>query len=157
LLVGVAILQHDAVRTLPVLLGLYGGITGGDVLIYAAGRWLQHVPFISRRLEKPSMQGRIIKMRVRILPMLMICRAIPASRLPTFLAAGVLRVPLVKYMAISLFTVAVWLGVVVFGGSNLARITQEMYGISPAWLLIPFVAFIMGGGLFHLHGRRYAA
>ena len=156
LILGVAILHHDATLLMPVMLGLYFGITGGDVLIYSAGRWLQHLPWVARRLAKPQTHARITTLRGRMIPMLFICRVIPASRLPTFLAAGVVRVPFAKYVALSLTTVALWVALIVLGGFNLARVVEQMFGFSSLWLLLPLAVF-MGSALFlHAKGRRYA-
>lgn len=156
LILGVAILHHDATLVMPVILGLYFGITGGDLLIYSAGRWLQHVPWVARRLEKPSTQARIATIRGRMIPMLFICRVIPASRLPTFLAAGVVRVSVTKFVAISLITVALWVGLVVFGGFNLARVVEQNFGFSSLWLLLPLAMLMLSAVYFHAKGRRYA-
>lgn len=156
LLIGVAILHHEAGHLLPVVLGLYFGITGGDMLLYTAGRWLQHLPFIARRLTRPATQSRVARMRTQLLPMLVICRVIPASRLPTFLAAGLVRVPFARYAAISLLTVGVWVALVTFGGFNLARAVESMLGISSAWLLLPVALLMAGATLYHAKGRRYA-
>jgi len=157
LILGVAILHHDATLLMPVILGLYFGITGGDVLIYSAGRWLQHLPWVARRLAKPTTQTRISTIRVRVIPMLFICRAIPASRLPTFLAAGVVRVPFVKFVTISLTTVALWVALIVFGGFNLARVVEQTLGFSSLWLLLPFVSLMGSAVYFNARRCRYAA
>lgn len=156
LILGVAIVHHDATLLTPVLLGLYFGITAGDMLIYSAGRWLQHLPWVARRLAKPTTHARITTLRARMIPMLFICRVIPASRLPTFLAAGVVQVPLVTFVAISLTTVALWVALIVFGGFNLARVVEQMFGFSSAWLLLPLVALMLSAVVFHSKGRRYA-
>lgn len=156
LILGVAILHHDATLVMPVILGLYFGITGGDLLIYSAGRWLQHLPWVARRLAKPSTQTRIATIRGRMIPMLFICRGIPASRLPTFLAAGVVRVSVAKFVAISLITVALWVGLIVFGGFNLARVVEQNFGFSSLWLLLPLAMLMLSAVYFHAKGRRYA-
>lgn len=156
LILGIAILQHDAILLVPVILGLYLGITGGDLLIYSAGRWLQHLPWVSRRLCRPATQSRVAIMRARILPMLVVCRAIPASRLPTFLAAGVVQVPLAKFVAISLSTVALWVGFIIFGGVNIARVFEQLLGFSSTWLLLPLATLMGAAVFFHTKGRRYA-
>lgn len=156
LIIGIAILQHNAALALPVFFGLYVGVTGGDMLIYTAGRWLKHMPFIARRLDKPATQRRVGLIRAKMLPMLVLCRAIPASRFPTFLAAGVVRVPLMTYTAISLVTVGAWVAMILFGGYNLARFVEQSIGISASWLLLPLAMAILTVTFFHARGNRYA-
>lgn len=143
LLIGIALTQHHAALLTPVLLGLFFGFITGDMLIYAAGRWLQHLSWVARRINSPGAVARIAQLRGRIIPALFICRMIPASRLPTFIAAGVLKVPTLTYFAISITSASLWIGVTVLAGVNILRQFENILGFSSAWLLIPLLGLLL--------------
>lgn len=142
LLIGIALTQLNAALLLPVLLGLMCGFLMGDMLIYSAGRWLQHLSWVARRINGPSTAARIRQLRGRIIPALFICRMIPASRLPTFIAAGVLKVPTLTYFGISMISASLWIGVTVLAGVNILRQFEAIAGFSSAWLLIPMIGVL---------------
>ncbi len=155
IIIGIALLHQDASLAVPVFCGLYFGIILGDALLYAAGRWLQHVPWVARKLASGKTQSRLPGLRSKVLPMLVICRAIPASRLPTFLAAGVLRVPLAYFLSIIVVTAALWVALVVFIGFNVANAIEGYFGFSSGWLLLPLVLCIIFLSLRHSKKQKY--
>lgn len=157
LLIGIALTQLNATLLLPVLLGLMGGFLMGDMLIYSAGRWLQHLSWVARRINGPSTAARIRLLRGRIIPALFICRMIPASRLPTFIAAGVLKVPALTYFSISVISASLWIGVTVLAGVNILRQFEAIAGFSSAWLLIPMVGLLLFTLLRQPKAGAYAA
>ena len=150
ILIGIAIVQHDMVLMQAVLLGLYAGFITGDMLIYAAGRWLKHAPFIARRMATAKAQAWVVRMRGHMIPMLVICRAIPASRLPTFLAAGILKVPALKYLCISMMTAGIWVTVTVIVGVNIVQMFERSVGFSSVWLLVPLIGLAIVMTLRHM-------
>lgn len=143
LLVGIALTQHNAALLMPVLLGLFCGFISGDMLIYSAGRWLQHLPWIDRNIRRPRAAARIRHLRSRIVPALFICRMIPASRLPTFIAAGVLKVPTLTYFSISVTSASLWIGFTVLAGVNILRQFESLVGFSSSWLIIPVLGLFV--------------
>ena len=156
IIIGIALLHRDASLAVPVFCGLYFGIIFGDVMLYMAGRWLQHVPYIARKLASEKAQIRMNGLRAKLLPMLVMCRAIPASRLPTFLAAGVLRIPIAQFLCIIMLTVAVWVTLVVFVGFNAANAIENYFGFSSGWLLVPIILCLIIVSIRHSKKQKYA-
>jgi membrane protein DedA with SNARE-associated domain len=143
LLIGVAILHHDMGLMWPVFLGLYVGIVGGDLMLYASGRWLNRFPAVARLSARPAVAARMGRIRAALFPMLVLSRAIPASRLPTFLAAGIARVSFAKFVLIIAVTVLVWTGAILFGGASLSIAFSQTFGFSLLWLFIPAAVFLL--------------
>ena len=143
LLIGVVIVHQDPQTALQVFLGLYGGIALGDMLLYAAGRWMNRMAFIQQHMQKPRFMQVIEKLRSNVWMMLIATRAIPASRLPTFVAAGLMRVPMPLFTVIIMSTVLLWTAIVLFVGVNIVEIFRNTFGFSPAWLLVPMLFFIL--------------
>lgn len=139
LLLGIALLHHDSTLAYYIFSGLFLGILLGDFSLYIAGRWLKNMPFVTQMLMKPKMQRVSTKIGQHIIPMLIICRAIPASRLPTFLTAGVLKTPFKIFALIIVPSVLLWVTLILFAGFNLTHFVEETLHISSFWLLLPFL------------------
>mgnify|MGYP003386417936 CR=1 FL=1 len=137
LLIGIATLNHNRDVAMPVFLGLFFGIVIGDVMLYATGRWLKNISMVQRFLARPSTHQRAVILKKNLLPMLVISRGIPASRLPTFLLAGVVRLNFMTFFSIIVPTVLLWVVLILFAGLNLAHLFEQSFGFSSTWLLLP--------------------
>ncbi len=143
LFIGIAVIHHDPVLILPVFIGLYGGIVSGDLLLYGTGRWLNRLVLVKNLIQKPSVTNAVTNLRRRLWPMILISRAIPASRLPTFLAAGLMRVSMISFSLVILTSVALWTAFILFGGASLLHFVETKLNISPFWLLLPLIFFLL--------------
>lgn len=149
LLIGVGFVHQSPELALPVGVGLYAGIVIGDLLLYGAGRWLQHWPRLARWLAQPRIAQRATLLRGNLWPLIILCRAIPASRLPTFVAAGLLRVPALRFALVIAVSVLLWVGMVLAGGVSLIRFVEMSLGISALWLLLPLGLIWLTSLIYH--------
>jgi membrane protein DedA with SNARE-associated domain len=141
LLIGVALAHSNPALLTPLFIGLYVGILLGDVLLYAAGRWLKDVGYVRRWMEKGGIATKTETVRKNFLPMLIVCRAIPATRLPTLVTAGLLRYNLPVFILVIATSVLFWVSAILLGGINLVTYMEMVLGFSSLWLL-PFVAML---------------
>ena len=129
---------------------VFVGIWLGDALLYGlargAGFRLRRWSWLRRRLHSPRVQEAEAWFRKRGWTMLWLCRAIPGARLPTYLAAGVARLPVLRFLAVTgaaalLWTAAVFLIVAMVGvavGDWLRRFENGFWGLLAVAVLLFF-------------------
>ena len=93
-------------------LGCFLGIWLGDALLYLAargvGRPLLNTAFVRRFVRAEAVQRSEAWFAARGSWLLVSSRFVPGTRLPTYLAAGFLRLPFGRFLAITGITVAFW-------------------------------------------------
>lgn len=141
LLLSIAIVSSMIAPLWPVAIGLYAGIVAGDMLLYGAGRWLLSwrwfAKFMARRKIKLMKRSAGWKVNNKSWFMIAIARAIPASRLPTFVAAGMLKTSILPFTIIILSSAFLWVGLALLGGMNALQLFELSFGIPPYWLFAP--------------------
>lgn len=120
---------------------VFAGIWLGDALLYGlargAGLRLRRWSWMRRQLDSPRVREAETWFRRRGWAMLWLCRIIPGARLPTYLAAGVVRLPVLPFLAVTgaaalLWTAAVFLVVALVGvaiGDWLRRFEHGFWGL----------------------------
>ncbi len=96
----------------PASIACFAGILGGDLLLYLAGRWLGR-PAVERVplrwfLDRDALARGTELFEARGLSIVLTSRFLPGTRLPTYLAAGVLRVGFWRFASLSAIAVALW-------------------------------------------------
>jgi len=126
------------------------GIFIGDMVLYSLGRWLGRgalrrapLKWIVKEHEIDRMAGWFGSPRGMLV--IVSSRFIPASRVPTFVTAGILRLGLPR-LSLLLFTAAlVWTPVLMLLGSTLGPPFMEQfprYKQYAAWIVLGLFAFI---------------
>ena len=143
LLLGAAV-SHQNPDLLPaVFVGLLIGIFSGDVMLYAGGRWLQGISAIKRALAAPRMHRALGVFKGNATFALVVCRAIPSSRLPTFVAAGAVKLPFYFFASVVFFTGLIWTLSILLLGKNILNFIHEELNISTAWILLPVACLLV--------------
>ena len=126
------------------------GIFIGDMVLYSLGRWLGRGALRRAPLKWIVKEHEIDRMAgwfgsPRGLLVIVSSRFIPASRVPTFVTAGILRLGLPR-LSLLLFTAAlVWTPVLMLLGSTLGPPFMEQfprYKQYAAWIVLGLFAFI---------------
>ncbi len=125
------------------------GIWLGDVGLYALARFAGRTWFENSRLKKYS--GKVARsenwFRERGTMILIVSRAVPGARLPTYLAAGFLRVPAVAFLLITAAAALVWTLAVLFltqmFGTRLLHWFSHYKSVS-FWVLGSAVGLLVG-------------
>lgn len=129
---------------------VFAGIWLGDALLYGlargSGLGLRRWSWLRRRLHSPRVREAETWFQKRGWTMLWLCRAIPGARLPTYLAAGIVRLPVLRFLAVTgaaalLWTAAVFLVVAMVGvalGDWLRRFENGFWGLLAVAILLFF-------------------
>lgn len=90
------------------------GIWMGDAGLYAIARWLGRSWFESSRMKRHSLRVKKSEewFARRGEWLLVVSRMLPGARLPTYLAAGFLRVPLRRFVSITVIAAFFWTALV---------------------------------------------
>jgi membrane protein DedA with SNARE-associated domain/pimeloyl-ACP methyl ester carboxylesterase len=148
------------------LLGCFMGILTADVLIYWMGRWigtpiLYWVPFKWFISEKDIMKAKEM-FEYRGAEIIFITRFLPGTRLPTYLAAGILKTKFTTFFIYFFTAIAIWtpllVGVSALIGQPMLNYI-EVYQDYALWIVIIFVLLIyliikFGFPLSTVKGRR---
>jgi len=126
--VGAALLAAQGV--LPVsaaVLGLFIGITLGDLGLYAIGALARRWRWLADRIGEARLMRGQAWLGDRILPAILLARVTPGLRVPCYSASGYLGIPFLSFAAIAVAAVAVW--------SIAAFTLVYLYGhVAQAWL-----------------------
>jgi len=129
----------------------FAGIVIGDVLLYALGRSVG--AGVARRaplkwfLSKDSLERGASWFKDQGMKVILICRFVPGSRLPTFVAAGILKAPFWRFLVFFFIASLVWTPLLV-GLSSLVGQKflnyYEVYEGSALWILLGLILLIYG-------------
>ena len=135
---------------LPATLACFAGIFSGDLLLFAAGRlagWrvLGWTPF-ARWLPEHRVRTGAAWIEARGLAVVLISRFTPGLRLPTYFAAGLVRVNALRFAARLAVACGIWtpllVGATIVLGESLLRAAFTHSGIA-AFLAAGFVALLV--------------
>jgi len=112
---------------------LYSGVVFGDIFIYSLGRIAQKSPWLRSKLIGPKVDQVKKFIEGNFIRLVAICRVTPGLLFPTFIAIGWFRMPIRKFLVISLITAAVYTPValaivVVLGETVLYRFGYWAWG-----------------------------
>ena len=141
------------------------GIWMGDAGLYALARFAGRNWFENSRLKKHS--AKVIQsetwFRERGTLMLIFSRAVPGARLPTYLAAGFLRVPMMRFLLITGVAAFFWTFLILLltqsFGSQVSRWLGN-YKTGSLWLLLAGILLIfffqlMRRALMNMDWRKF--
>lgn len=115
------------------------GIVIGDLFIYALGLLSLRVSWIRRRTEGPMLERCRTALQKNLLPTLVTCRIVPGVLFPTYFACGVMRVPFLRFIIITLVTAGVHVGLLLTlmtSSLEAAAVQVQVIGIGCAALLV---------------------
>jgi len=96
------------------------GIAAGDLLLYLAGRFLGR-PIVRRLTTRHQIDQASAWISARGAKVVLISRFTPGLRLPTYVAAGVLRTPFARFAVYFLLAAAIWTPLLVGASAYLGR------------------------------------
>ena len=90
------------------LISVYTGVVAGDILIYGLGRVAQKNIWLRSKIIGPRIDQVRGWLENNFVKMVAICRITPGLLFPTFVACGWFRLPVKKFMILSLITAAIY-------------------------------------------------
>lgn len=123
-----ALLAAEGVLPIPaVLLGLFLGITIGDIGLYWIGRYASTHPGLRRWIGEERLARGSNWLGSRMVPAMLVARTMPGFRTPCYLACGYLNLPFRTFALVAVVGVAAW--------SSFAFTVIYFYGLAArAWL-----------------------
>ena len=139
------------------------GLLSGDIALFYAGRWLAQ-PMLRRWIKPDKLASATSWLSTRGPWVIVVSRFTPGTRLPTYVAAGALRMPPLRFIAYFAFATALWtpllIGIAMLFG-EVANQWFAQYRASALWYLIAltlitYVAVRLVMNLLTWRGRRLA-
>jgi membrane protein DedA with SNARE-associated domain len=137
--VGASLVSVGTVSIGVTAITLLCGIVIGDLFIYVLGLLSLRISWIRRRTEGPMLERCRGALQRNLLPTLVTCRLVPGVLFPTYFACGVMRVPLLRFVAITLATAGVHVGLLLTlmtSSLEAAAVQVQVIGIGCAALLM---------------------
>lgn len=122
-------------------LACFLGITLGDIGLYGLGRFAHKLKWVQKKISQESFQKVYLKLQNsrRLDIAIFVSRMIPGTRLPTYLAAGLVKYSLFRFVILTLVSVAIWVGVALIFGQTLMRVFADQFLIA----IGVFIVFVM--------------
>ncbi len=106
---GAALLAAEGIIPIPAaILGLFIGITIGDLGLFAIGRLAQRWAWLRLRIGEARLETGRNWLEQRLLPAIVVARVTPGLRLPCYIASGYLGVRLRDFALIAVVAVGFW-------------------------------------------------
>jgi membrane protein DedA with SNARE-associated domain len=137
--VGASLVSVGTVSIGVTAITLLCGIVIGDLFIYVLGLLSLRINWIRRRTEGPMLERCRGALQRNLLPTLVTCRLVPGVLFPTYFACGVMRVPFLRFVAITLATAGVHVGLLLTlmtSSLEAAALQVQVIGIGCAALLM---------------------
>ena len=157
---------RGSIGFVPAVIACLVGIVLGDLLLYLAGRWigrpaLRHAP-LRWFLTEADVTRCSTWFEKRGLWLVLASRFMPGTRLPTYVAAGMLHTRLLPFLGAFLVASLLWVPLLVgasalFGGQLLERFSGTGRLAGPAFvagLALLYVLVRLGVSLLTWRGRR---
>lgn len=117
------------------------GISVGDILLYLLGRFAFRLGLEDRVKSNLKIKTTLYKMKNSglLTYMIFVSRLIPGTRLPTYVAAGVLNYSFLKFTLLTLISVGAWVSLALAAGKSLQYFLTDHIWLS----LLLFIALIL--------------
>jgi membrane protein DedA with SNARE-associated domain len=125
------LISTDVVSSFPALFVTYSGILIGDILAYSLGRKYGRMIVTHKRFRKIISPERLSVLEDKFNGKGMFLIIISGHLIgEVFLAAGIMRMPLSKFFMadaiVSVFIIAIWVGIGYIGGNSLEIIRKDI-------------------------------
>ena len=95
------------------------GIWAGDLALFfigrVAGRWRPLAGWVERRWPRTELQAMAARLERRAGLAILLSRLLPGTRVPLYVAAGVMRLPAMLFMVATAVAVLAWTAAIVGG------------------------------------------
>lgn len=130
--------------TIGLLLSTWIGLTVSDGWKYWAGRLAHKIPAAARMVESPRVRAAKEQVLKRLATTIIVARFVPGTRIPLNVACGLFHVPFAKYLALIMFSGAVYIGITYALFSILGDIVGEQVRSFLPFIIIPIVLVMVG-------------
>ena len=144
------LISHEIIKAFPAFVVVYTGALIADVLIFAVGRKYGRRIVDHPRFQRLLTRERLLSLEERFkkqgIILILAGRHLIGFRAQIFLAAGVMKMPVVAFIladACSLtLTIAIMVGVGILGGNSLQIIEKDVSHIEHVAIFLAFLVFV---------------
>ncbi|MEM7050607.1 MAG: alpha/beta fold hydrolase [Acidobacteriota bacterium] len=141
------LVAQDRLDFWPAAAACFAGIFIGDLLLFAAGRFLGRpalrLPFLRWWLSEDAVVRSSAWFERRGPAVILLSRFMPGARLPTYFAAGVLRTNAWRFAAYFFVAVALWTPALVALSATLGETALERFGRGIGWAVVALLVFLV--------------
>lgn len=132
ILAGTALATQGALPVELAFAALAIGIALGDMGLYGLGRLAGRLAWVRRVLDGDRGRRAETFLRLRMIPAVLFSRVVPGLRMPTYVAAGAMRLDLALFALLVALGTLVWTGLLFGLGVTAGGALGEALGIPPA-------------------------
>ena len=149
------LVAHEVVKPLPIFLSVYAGLLISDFFLYSVGKKYGRMVVEHKRFHKIISPDRLLNLEEKFKKgdvwVILIGRHFLGLRAQIFLVAGVMRMPLLKFIitdaATALLTIAFMGGIGYVGGNSVQILRKDLKRIEHIGIVV-FVILLAGWIIF---------
>ncbi len=126
-------------NTIGLLLATWMGLTVSDAWKYWAGRLAHKIPAAARMTNGRRVRAAKEQVLKRLATTIIIARFVPGTRIPLNIACGLFHVPFAKYLALIMFSGALYIGLTYSLFMALGEIVGEQVRAYLPFIIVPIV------------------
>ena len=132
------LVANDRLMLVPAFLACFLGISIGDLGLYLLGRFAGQIGLEQRFKSIKKIRAALVsESKSDVLTYsIVISRFIPGTRLPTYLMAGLLRYPLLRFTVLTLVTVFAWVALAFAIGQSLKAVLMHHWILTVVAVLL---------------------
>ena len=144
-----SLIQQAMIHPVLAMVAIFVGIWAGDLLLFFAGMHLRPLATrwerARRLLADPRVAGATRWLEHNTWMAVAISRVLPGSRLPTYLAAGLIGLSPVHFMAWTALACLMWTPVLIAVGAGGSSLVQVWIPGLPFWMVAAMVVIVLIG------------
>lgn len=130
-------------QTVGLLLATWIGLIVSDGWKYWAGRLANKIPAAARMAQGPRVQAAKDRVLRHLAVTIIVARFVPGTRIPLNVACGVFHAPFPKYIALIMFSGAIYIGLTYALFVMLGEIVGEQVRESLPFIVLPIVIAVI--------------
>lgn len=139
----IALISEGKISTEAGIIACFLGISIGDIGLYFLGRFASQIGLGKRINSSSNIKAALLKMKTSnaLNYLIFISRLIPGTRLPTYIAAGVVKFSAFRFIYLTFISVAVWVAIAILAGKTVNYFLMDHFWAS-IFFVIALVYFI---------------
>lgn len=131
------------------------GIGSGDLGLYLFGRFASRFSFFRKKTESPQFKSFLesLKKNRKMDYAIVISRAIPGTRVPTYFAAGVMNYSISRFLILTFFSVSAWVFAALYFGNTFFALFHDRWILA---LFLFLLLFSLGKKVFSIFKNEWS-
>tara|TARA_B110001454_G_scaffold28073_1_gene27419 strand:- start:5484 stop:7058 length:1575 start_codon:yes stop_codon:yes gene_type:complete len=128
----IALISEGKISTTSGFLACFLGISIGDIGLYFLGRHASQIGLGKKINSSPNIQAALLKIKSSnaLNYLIFISRLIPGARLPTYVAAGIIKYSALRFSYLTFISVGIWVAVALAAGKTVHYFLMDYFWLS---------------------------